>query len=93
MKKILITGASRGLGKAFVEELKNDYEIISTARSGDVTIHGDLSDNKFVQMLIDEVDADIIINNAGLISNDLKETYKINNNTNKLEHNEIGIIK
>jgi hypothetical protein len=22
-----------------------------------------------------------------------KETYKINNNTNKLEHNEIGIIK
>ena len=33
MKKMLITGASSGIGQAFVDHYKDKYELITTART------------------------------------------------------------
>jgi len=77
MKKMLVTGASRGIGKACVNYFKNTYDIISTARTGDVTIKGDLTNLDFRNELL-SLDIDILINNAGIISNDFLETYNLN---------------
>ncbi|MCL4416571.1 MAG: SDR family oxidoreductase [Actinobacteria bacterium] len=66
MKKrtILLTGASRGIGKAIFNKLQKDYEIIAPTRR-----ELDLSDNKSIDVFIKNnknAKIDIIINNAGI---------------------------
>jgi len=61
-KRVLLTGGSRGIGKAIYKELKNDYEmIIPTSKELDLSSLESIKDyfkinNKF----------DILINNAGI---------------------------
>lgn len=77
-KRMLITGASQGIGKACVELFNDKYDVISVARSGDVTIRGDLTDPQFLNELIRTTTIDILINNAGILSPDFTETFRLN---------------
>lgn len=63
--KILITGGSKGIGSSLNEYFKND-EVITVARSGDVTEKGDITDEDFRQYLVMKYNPDIFINNAGI---------------------------
>lgn len=77
-KRMLITGASHGIGQACAEYFNNTYEVITVARNGSVTIKGDLTDEKFVRELVSSVKIDVLLNNAGLLSTDLLDTFKLN---------------
>jgi NAD(P)-dependent dehydrogenase (short-subunit alcohol dehydrogenase family) len=77
MKTILITGGSKGLGLAIANLFSKDYNVITTAQEGDVTITGDIRDVDFRNKLVDLYTPDIFVNNAGVIS-DLQDTIETN---------------
>lgn len=65
MRTVLITGGSRGIGKAIAEKfLSNNYKVIAPSRD-----ELDLSSNKSIENFINinrDIYFDIIINNAGI---------------------------
>lgn len=81
MKKVFITGVSRGIGKATaLKYLQEGYEVIGTSTSGNSDIEDkkfecmalDLSDRKSIDSLISNLKSkniqfDIIINNAAIL--------------------------
>lgn len=78
-KKMLITGASSGIGKSIAEKFENsEYEIITVARTGDMTENGDLMDEEFRQYLINKYVPHIFVNNAGAFMSDITSTMTLN---------------
>ena len=51
---MLITGASKGIGKACSKYFKNKYEVVTVSRT-DSTICGDLTDITFRNKIIAEI--------------------------------------
>jgi len=78
MKKMLVTGANGDIGKAIVTEFKNDCDLITVDRIGEVTYRGDLADRKFLDKLVSTLDIDILINNAGILDNDFFKVMDVN---------------
>lgn len=72
MKRVLLTGASRGIGKAIYDELKNDYEVIAPTKE-ELNLEDIESINSFIKNC--STNFDILINNAGI--NIIKEIDSI----------------
>lgn len=72
MKRVLLTGASRGIGKAIYDELKNDYEVIAPTKE-ELNLEDIESINNFIRNC--STNFDILINNAGI--NIIKEIDSI----------------
>ena len=76
MKNVLVTGASRGIGKVIAQELSYDYNVFATARNEkllkalnptDYCVCNLENDEDLLKLskFIDENNIDILINNAG----------------------------
>ena len=67
MSKVLVTGASRGLGKAIADFLRDaGHEVFTCARTGDVSVKCDVSSAIEVERLRQEIGpVDVLVNKAG----------------------------
>ena len=77
--KMMITGASRGIGASCKKKFEDGYNVISIARTGEMTENGDLASLDFRNMIIDKYrDIDVLINNAGVLDDDAFAIYELN---------------
>lgn len=77
MKTVLITGGTRGIGAAISERLSQDYNVVTVARSS-ATECGDLRDQQFRDHLISKYTPDIFINNAAMLTKDIRQMMQLN---------------
>jgi NADP-dependent 3-hydroxy acid dehydrogenase YdfG len=76
-KKMLVIGASKGIGRACAEYFSRDYLVTSLARSSGEII-GDICDSKTRQYLLEHCNPDVVIIAAGKISVSVQETIQLN---------------
>lgn len=77
MKLALVTGGTRGIGAAVADALREEYQVVTVARSG-ADENGDLEDTVFRNHLVQTYTPEIFINNAALLSKDFERMMNVN---------------
>lgn len=104
MKNVLITGVSRGIGKALAQKFLNEgYYVIGTSVSGNVdfehknlkVVQLDLTKSASINACVDEIKSlglkiDIFDNNAGMLFDDGETKLSVEKLRETLEVNLIG---
>lgn len=68
MKKlVLLTGGSKGIGRAIAKNLNEDYNVVTIGRSAGSIEQGNLDDEDFRNYLVEKYTPDIFINNAAAL--------------------------
>lgn len=79
MKKLaLVTGGTKGIGRAIAENLQKEYDVVTVGRSSNATISGDLRNKFFREYLLEKYDPYIFINNAASLYHDPYKMLEIN---------------
>ncbi len=69
MKRILVTGASGQLGRAFIQKSREKYNVLGTGRKYSDHCNfkkGDITDRKFIKQIIDDNAPDVIVHFAAM---------------------------
>ena len=69
MKRILVTGASGQLGRAFIRKSRKKYNVLGTGRKySDLCPFkkGDITDRKFIKEIVDDYTPDVIVHFAAM---------------------------
>ena len=69
MKRILVTGASGQLGRAFIQKSKGKYNVLGTGRKYSDLCNfkkGDITDRKFIKQIVDDNAPDVIVHFAAM---------------------------
>lgn len=74
----LITGGTRGIGKAIADKLSTTYQVVTVGRSADATEQGDLLHKDFRDYLVNTYSPDLFINNAAMLSKNLDTMMQMN---------------
>jgi 3-oxoacyl-[acyl-carrier protein] reductase len=82
-KRVLLTGGSRGIGKAIYDELKSDYEVIIPTRDDlDLTsltsIENYFKDNRSFDILINNAGINIIKEIDSILDEDIEKVNQVN---------------
>lgn len=75
---ILITGGSRGIGSAVATRLSGKGNVVTVARTGNVTELGDINDKDFRNYLVEKYTPTIFINNAGSAHTNVENILETN---------------
>jgi short-subunit dehydrogenase len=77
-KTALITGGTRGIGRAIANQLEKDYDVVTVGRSSSATEQGDLLDSNFRNYLVDKYTPDLFVNNAASLYRDMHKMITMN---------------
>lgn len=94
MSRVLITGASRGLGNYLLNYLSEFYDVVGISKGGtEGTIKCDVTDECQVREFFSKQKKfDVLINNAGIVSNKSFKDSNVDDWRSVLDVNVVGML-
>ena len=78
MKRMLIVGAAGVIGSHISSIFSSEYQVVTVSRDPESDFVGDLRDREFLDEIIRQNEVDILINCAGVLSEDFLDVMDVN---------------
>lgn len=78
MKKMLVVGATGVIGSCICSEFSKQYNVITVSRNSSSDVVGDLRDRSFLNKIVQDHEVDVLINCAGVITDDFLDVMDVN---------------